>query len=565
MSETKFHELPILDVHKENIGEAWPIIINAIEGATFVGLDAELSGLGAKSGLNSADVEDRYRAMSASSQTRSLLSVGLSCFKLIPAGNNNNNNSSSSNTEISETCYPNNGHIRNTEQQLNQQPQQSQFQQQQQQTNGLTDSNKDSLQRECASSSSSSSSSSTSVLNFESQTFNIFTLCQDDFMVEPDSLMFLVGHGFDFNLQFEKGLPYHRGADSDKTQMLGEKSVRNLFSSIVANKKPLILHNGILDLVFLYGNLYAPLPASMSTFIADLAEMFPSGIYDTKTFAEYKLRLDASYLTYVFRKLQRQNHDKEIKGKTHVHLDFVGKFLNDEKLTKDLLFRDCSIREPLAFHVMSERPVCENFANHGWCTSTHNCPFSHDIDDILDLESTHCLGGGGGGGGRKAKRSKRRLKSIAFDSLPTLEADEMGSIVDESVITLTSKDDSHLETSVSTNGQTTRGNKRTESTSSEAIIHNTHGHRAGYDAFMTAFSFACMMAQQQHQQEQQQQQQRQQSGDSFHGLSDFRNKLFLSRKEFQLTISKSSFGRVSKEHQKKMEKMKLAGSLANDE
>ena len=46
MSETKFHELPILDVHKENIGEAWPIIINAIEGATFVGLDAELSGLG---------------------------------------------------------------------------------------------------------------------------------------------------------------------------------------------------------------------------------------------------------------------------------------------------------------------------------------------------------------------------------------------------------------------------------------------------------------------------------------------------------------------------------------
>merc|ERR1712168_821606 len=228
---------------------------------------------------------------------------------------------------------------------------------------------------------------------------------------------FLVGHGFDFNLQFEKGLPYYRGADHEKNQMLGEKSVRNLFCSIVASKKPLILHNGILDLVFLYGNLYAPLPPTMSTFVADLAEMFSGGIYDTKTFAEYKLRLDASYLTYVFRKLQRQNHDKEMKGKTHVHLDFVGKFLNDEKLTKDLLFRDCSIRDPPAFHVMSERPVCENFANHGWCTSAHNCPFSHDIDDILDLESNRGLGGGGGGGGvlgRKAKRSKRRLKSIAF-------------------------------------------------------------------------------------------------------------------------------------------------------
>ena len=78
--------------------------------------------------------------------------------------------------------------------------------------------------------------------------------------------------------------------------------------------------------VFLYGNLYAPLPPTVSTFVADLAEMFAGGIYDTKTFAEYKLRLDASYLTYVFRKLQRQNHDKEIKG---ISSPLFGIFLHD--------------------------------------------------------------------------------------------------------------------------------------------------------------------------------------------------------------------------------------------
>ena len=42
-------------------------------------------------------------------------------------------------------------------------------------------------------------------------------------------------------------------------------------------------------------------------------------------------------------------------GKTHVRLDFVGDFLKDDKLTKDLLYRDCSIREPPAFHVAAER------------------------------------------------------------------------------------------------------------------------------------------------------------------------------------------------------------------
>lgn len=160
---------------------------------------------GAKSGLNSSDIEDRYRAMSASAQTRSLLSIGLSCFKLTSTNNDNCNSSNNNrvNTEISETNYPNNGHIQNAEQH--------------QKTNGQAELSKETQRpRDGASS---STTLAASALNFESQTFNIFTLCQDDFMVEPDSLMFLVGHGFDFNLQFEKGLPYHRGADSEKTQV----------------------------------------------------------------------------------------------------------------------------------------------------------------------------------------------------------------------------------------------------------------------------------------------------------------------------------------------------------
>ena len=48
---------------------------------------------------------------------------------------------------------------------------------------------------------------------FHVQTFNILTLCSEDYIVEPASLKFLVGHGFDFNKHYSSGLPYFRGND----------------------------------------------------------------------------------------------------------------------------------------------------------------------------------------------------------------------------------------------------------------------------------------------------------------------------------------------------------------
>ena len=196
----------------------------------------ELSGLGARRRLNVTDLEERYVNTSNVAKTRSIISLGLSMFKLFKRDGDPAENPG----------FP-----------------------------------------------------------FHVQTFNILTLCSEDYIVEPASLKFLVEHGFDFNKQYAHGLSYNRGSDKGQSSVQnGEKHddfVRQTFMEIIRHKKPIVLHNGFTDLVFLYQNLYAQLPKNVNSFAADLAEMFPNGIYDTKYLSDYVCRKPASFLEYVFR------------------------------------------------------------------------------------------------------------------------------------------------------------------------------------------------------------------------------------------------------------------------
>ncbi len=55
--------------------------------------------------------------------------------------------------------------------------------------------------------------------------------------------------------------------------------------------------------VYLYQNLYAQLPVTLEAFVADLSEMFPAGIFDTKYLADYVCRTPSSFLEFVFKTL----------------------------------------------------------------------------------------------------------------------------------------------------------------------------------------------------------------------------------------------------------------------
>lgn len=80
-------------------------------------------------------------------------------------------------------------------------------------------------------------------------------------------------------------------------------SVRHIFSKILEHRKPLIVHNGLMDVIFLYQSFYCDLPKKNDTFAADLDDLFPQGIYDTKYLAEFHQSMPATYLEYLFKKL----------------------------------------------------------------------------------------------------------------------------------------------------------------------------------------------------------------------------------------------------------------------
>ena len=74
--------------------------------------------------------------------------------------------------------------------------------------------------------------------------------------------------------------------------------MRSLLFQIISIQPTVVFHNGLLDLAFLYQNFYAELPNKLETFVSDLHEMFPRGIFDTKYIANSYL--PNSYLEYLF-------------------------------------------------------------------------------------------------------------------------------------------------------------------------------------------------------------------------------------------------------------------------
>ncbi|XP_005151320.1 target of EGR1 protein 1 [Melopsittacus undulatus] len=531
--------VPVVDVQSDNFPELWPSMVLALRTATFVAVDTELSGLGARKLLLNPCIEERYKAVCSAARTRSILSLGVACFKRLPD-------------------KPENTYL-------------------------------------C-------------------QIYNLTLLCTEDYIVEPQSVQFLVQHGFDFNKQYSQGIPYHKG--NDKGNENQSQSVRTFFLELIRAKKPLILHNGLIDLVFLYQCFYAHLPDSLGTFTADLSEMFPAGIYDTKYASEFETRFVASYLEYAYKKCKRENCKLKDSSSQHLTIEFCNYPAN---MSIYIDYRHCSLEEENHSVGGGDKvPVCEKFSAYGWCPKGVKCPHSHNIDLIIDEDDKLCE--------KKRKKRKqkwRRQKNIGESAKEQESSGKEAELVQNgedgppqkrgcceppaatvlAEITpncegrpLEENTDMEAELSSDTSAQREEDLESTEGTTAQAaavvspsakgnasdseqaegksdvptgiglVNHSdtpeteavcaaekekeTHGlpsqggtHRAGFDAFMTGYIMAYVWMLK-----------KEKNTDTGAGpwLPDCHNKLYLSGKSMPLHIVKSSFSKSSKAHSQKM-------------
>ncbi|XP_072275399.1 target of EGR1 protein 1 isoform X2 [Pyxicephalus adspersus] len=408
----------------------------------------------------------------------------------------------------------------------------------------------------------------------------------EDYIVEPQSVQFLVQHGFDFNKQYSCGIPYYKGNDKGDERRL--QTVRTLFLELLRAHKPLILHNGLIDLAFLYQCFYAQLPDKIMNFVADLSEMFPAGIYDTKYTSEFETRFTASYLEYAYKKCKRENGRRIDSSTGHLSIEFC-KY--SASMSSYVDYRLCSLPDQGPNKSATELPnVCERFSAYGWCPNGPKCALSHNIDLIIDEDEKSKED-------KKKRRRRKRKKEAAaqdeaigvvgmeppcrkpfMDFSDTLERDEEEAgeqhkvtdkgddLAEQTVMECSdqsekkeghednissNQDRDHngppaaadIDSSLRTNKSIDEGHHLQPAIEKAAKAPDAGTHRAGFDAFMTGYILAYVWMLK-----------REDSTDIpvTECLPDCQNKIYLSGKNVPLQIVKSVFAKSSRAHVQKI-------------
>ena len=139
--------------------------------------------------------------------------------------------------------------------------------------------------------------------------FNFLTLKQGTIQMETSTAVFLSNQNYSFDRLFKEGIPFtppeiKKPKSKPKPPPKAEDvKLNTLWKHILdisrSNNIPLVFHNGLYDLVYIYSSFIGALPSTFPTFLTEISNRIPSGIYDTKYLAK-EAHFDANFLSYVF-------------------------------------------------------------------------------------------------------------------------------------------------------------------------------------------------------------------------------------------------------------------------
>lgn len=500
----------IVKITRDGGESGWSALGNAMKKLApsgFVSIDTEFSGLGNDPLLMDADMSVRYEAMRAVVDSGAVLSLGISVFNPCDA-------------------------------------------------TVATGSSPDAKQ----------------TASYEVATFDFCMCCETPWSVSADSARFLVSHSFDFNRLFAAGIPYVR-ASTEKSDPA--KSVKEEVGSAVVKRSlealdcpfnwgplprgllwrlgraaaPIVLHNGLMDLVFIFSAFHGPLPATLNLFVAALLDSVPAGFYDTKHLASTVKPERASFLSFVYAKAVQEGSVRVVSsaGLPRAEVASPEDFVHSSS-TGSIR---CGSWVDANLKPAEGAGVCLLYGLRGHCPKGSRCLFSHDAFDVLAYERTATLPDI-----KSARKGYKKQQKIAAQAKWSEEAkrkrpSDMGDALSTEALGKESKkkrlskkalrrsmeglraanetklsSDLHGEEPLVSSKSSVEGAKGSHLEGARAL--STSDHNAGWDAYMTGFCFAAARA-----------------GVESKLLEKERNKLPLAKKATPLLLCRSSFDELN--------------------
>lgn len=126
--------------------------------------------------------------------------------------------------------------------------------------------------------------------------FNLWSQDRRIFSSDMQSLRFLRAHGFDFNKYFEQGYAFERlrptplstadgsGTPAAPLRRPPATHVTHVLAALREAKIPLVVHNGLLDMLHVYNKFFGELPSTATEFADVWRSEFPT-FFDTRLIA----------------------------------------------------------------------------------------------------------------------------------------------------------------------------------------------------------------------------------------------------------------------------------------